>query len=297
MELKLQISNGSADGLITYLENFARFRQTLLLEVDPLNKCFVAKGLLENSSAIRYSSMPFEAANINVVSDSGNSDQRIRVGILNTLDKLIKIIRRFDTYLKQDKENVVYMNIKYDNALDNDKNDVLAAISITFKTKELTMKFDCFKVTEFRYLADSVFLEHIFHVTNETRFSITPEMVKNIISTSEIFSKKPTEDVIFFDIENSTVSVMDKLQSTNNDGELIGEPTYILTIANLDTSANQVNIPILRDTFIKMFGKTDENYDVIIGYYMASDGSTSIDRILFESQETKTKVVISKTII
>lgn len=297
MELKLQISNGSADGLITYLENFARFRQTLLLEVDPLNKCFVAKGLLENSSAIRYSSMPFEAANINVVSDSGNSDQRIRVGILNTLDKLIKIIRRFDTYLKQDKENVVYMNIKYDNALDNDKNDVLAAISITFKTKELTMKFDCFKVTEFRYLADSVFLEHIFHVTNETRFSITPEMVKNIISTSEIFSKKPTEDVIFFDIENSTVSVMDKLQSTNNDGELIGEPTYILTIANLDTSANQVNIPILRDTFIKMLGKTDENYDVIIGYYMASDGSTSIDRILFESQETKTKVVISKTII
>lgn len=297
MELKLQISNGSADGLITYLENFARFRQTLLLEVDPLNKCFVAKGLLENSSAIRYSSMPFEVANINVVSDSGNSYQRIRVGILSTLDKLIKIIRRFDTYLKQDKENVVYMNIKYDNALDNDKNDVLAAISITFKTKELTMKFDCFKVTEFRYLADSVFLEHIFHVTNETRFSITPEMVKNIISTSEIFSKKPTEDVIFFDIENSTVSVMDKLQSTNNDGELIGEPTYILNIANLDSPANQVNIPILRDTFIKMFGKTDENYDVIIGYYMASDGSTSIDRILFESQETKTKVVISKTII
>ena len=79
MELKLQISNGSADGLITYLENFARFRQTLLLEVDPLNKCFVAKGLLENSSAIRYSSIPFESANINVISDSGNSERNGRM--------------------------------------------------------------------------------------------------------------------------------------------------------------------------------------------------------------------------
>lgn len=297
MELKLQMGGGNADGLITYLENYAKIRQSLLLEIDVENKCFVAKGFVEDRSAIRYSSLNFEDANIQIVSTPENINSRIQVGILNNLDKLIKIVKRFGTYLNEG-ESTVNIIVKFDYAFNDKKDEVLAATSISFKTNQLSMKFDCFKVSEFCSLADSEFFDKIFHVTNETRFPLTEETIKNIVSTSDIVSLKSKEDVVIFGIENNRVFVMDKLKKTDSKGNLIQEPSFSLNIATLETeSSNEIYVPIRRETFIKMMGKADSNYDVIIGYLQLPDGSSVINRVLFDSKESATKVVISSVTV
>ena len=297
MELKLQISGGNASGLITYLENYAKIRQSLLLEIDVENKCFVAKGLVDDRSAIRYSSLNFEDTNIQIVSAPENINSRIQVGILSNLDKFIKIVKRFDTYLAAE-DAVVNIIVKFDYAFNDKKDEVLAATMISFKTKQLSMKFDCFKVSEFCSLPDSEFFNKIFHVTNEIRFPLTVDTIKNIVSTSDIVSMNARGDILIFEINNNQVSVMDKLVKTDDNGNIIQEPSFSLNIASLETSSsNEIYVPIRRETFIKMMGKADSNYEVIIGYHLLPDGSSTINRVLFESVTANTKVVISSVTI
>lgn len=294
MELKLQF-NGSADGLINYLENFAKIRPTLLLEVDTQERAFVAKGLVEDRSSVRYSSLKFEDTNLNFVSDNGDAQERIQVGILNQLPKFIKILKCFNDILKVtpkegEAQPTVDLLIRYDNTFDDAQHDVLGALSITLKSKTLSMKFDCFRISEFKHLTDEQFLKNVFNVSNETRIVLTQETISSIISTTDIVSVSPREDIVIFNINGDEVYVSDKLNDS--------EANFRMSITHLpEASSNAVQVAIKRDTFMKMLGKPDSDYEAIIGYSETRGGELAINRVLFASTTNTTKIVISSVTV
>ena len=52
MLLKLNL-NGSAEPFISYLKNYLRIRESLLLEIDTKTRAFVAKTYTEDKSSVR----------------------------------------------------------------------------------------------------------------------------------------------------------------------------------------------------------------------------------------------------
>ena len=298
MNLKLQISGGNADGLVAYLENYLRIRQSLLMEIDVQNRCFITKGFVDvMRTGIRYSVLKFEDSNILFVSDTGNATSRIQVGILNNLGNFIKIIKKFNSYLTTD-DSFVDVDIKYESALNDRHEECLGATSITFKSKDLKIKYDCFKVSELLSLTDSDYFDKIFKVTNGTRFLLKPENIRNIISISEIATVRSSDSYFYFDIKNGLVCATDTPTVYNGAGELLKESKYQYDISKVEGEPNsdEICIPLGLDNFIKLFGKEERDYYVTIGYTLMPDGTSTINRVLFESVDTKTSMVMSKEI-
>ena len=53
-----------------------------------------------------------------------------------------------------------------------------------------------------------------------------------------------------------------------------------------------IEIAINREKFIKMLDKGDDTYNIIIGKYTVN-GSNSVDRVLFDSVTSATKIIIA----
>lgn len=288
MQLKLRLS-GSAEPFVNYLKSYSRIRESLLLEVDTKQRAFVAKTFTEDKSAIRFASITFEEAKMTVVSDDGEAereDKRIKVGILIQLKKLIQIVERFGSEVDKDGNSNFDIIISYEPYIDHKKEVDFVSTQIQFKSKTLKMKMDGFRITELAYLPDDVFANNIFTLSESVSCEIGPDKISDIVKISEIIKLDPRKDALVFFVEGKTLSV--KNQGTSKEKE----PDFEYKIGDLDVEPGyEISLPVNREKFIKMLDKSSEVFKLILGKYTVN-GKNDIDRILFDSVNTTTKIVI-----
>lgn len=288
MLLKLKL-NGSVEPFVTYLKSYARIRESLLLEIDTQKKAFVAKTFTEDHSAIRFASLSFEDANIVIVSDDGESERgsaRIKVGILIQLKKFIQIVERFGSDVNSEGKSEFEINVSYEPALDKNKQLEYVSNQVQFASDVLKMKMNGFRNSELTYLSDEIFINNIFNVADSVSVNIDNAMISNIVKTSEIIKVDPRKDAVVFFNEGKTLSVRDTLDKKV-------EPNFVYKIGELDVEPNySIEVPVSREKFIKMLDKGSDVYRIIIGRYTVN-GSNSVDRVLFDSTTSETKIIIA----
>lgn len=288
MQLKLKL-NGSAEPFTNYLKSYSCIRESLLLEIDTERRAFVAKTFTEDKSAIRYASILFEDANIQIISDDDEQSRegkRIQVGILLQLKKLIEIVKRFGSETDKDGKSSFDINITYEPFVKPDKSVDFVSTQIQFQSKIMKMKMDGFRVTELPYLSDEVFANNIFTLAETVSCDITRDKIDDIIKTSKIIASDARKDVLVFFVDGKTLLVKNQVTSKDKEagfeyiiGELDKEPGY------------EIVLPINREKFVKMLDETNETFKLILGKFVIND-SNSVDRVLFDSVTSTTKIVI-----
>lgn len=280
---------GSTDKFVNYLKDFAKINSDLLLEIDPFNKQFIAKTFSPDRSAIRFSAVTFDDCGMLIEEHTRNSqvnvedNYRIKLGILQHLPKMIKIIERFQD---SKKFNII---INYDFLKDSsDTVTDCAAENIQFSSDTLTMKMDGFRISEFKYLPDDVFNNRISKIDNPVLFPISAISISNIIKTSDIIKIDSKKDALVFYVDGKDVYVKDLTSKDGKGRELPSNFTYKL--GTLPTVLNDaIRLVIFRERFIQMFDKTVDDYNILFG--KSIDGA--VDRLVMDSTTSNTKIVIS----
>ena len=289
MQLKLNL-NGSVDPFVTYLKNFVKIRPSLLIEIDTKMKAFVAKTFSEDRASVRFSSISFDACHMSVVSHDGEKelgDNRIKAGILIQLPKLIKIVERFGDVVDDNNNSHFDIVIDYDLLKNQEGGDDYVTTSISFVSDILKMKMDGFRISELKYLSDDKFNNVVFSVQDPVSFEISAATISSIIKTSDIIKVDGRKDALVFYVEGKEVFVKDFIAKDK-------PANFVYKIGELEAAPDYpIRAAIFREKFIDMMDKTDENYKVILGRRQAPSGDYVVDRILFDSLTTSTKVVIS----
>lgn len=286
--LKLNL-NGSSEPLVNYLKNFAKIQNSLLLEIDTEMKVFVAKIFTKDRSAIRFSSISFEDCSISIVSDNSKDRgaNRIKVGILIQLSKFIKIIERLGADVDKENNSNFIIRIEYDSLVSNGNTDYIATL-IAFENSYLKMKMDGFKLSELFYLPDDKFKNDIFNVDDPVILSLSADTVTSVIKATDIVKVDPLADVVRFYVEDKDVFVCD---TPNTDDAK--EPNFVYKLGTLEADPGYpISAVILREKFIQMVDKGDKGCKLILGHRKNSMGEYMVDRILFDSEDGMTKVVI-----
>lgn len=287
--LKLNL-NGSSEPLVNYLKSFAKIQNSLLLEIDTEMKVFVAKIFTKDRSAIRFSSISFEDCSISIVSDNSKErgTNRIKVGILIQLSKLIKIIERFGADVDKETNNSDFIiRIEYDSLTNAGGTDYIATV-IAFENSYLKMKMDGFKLSELFYLPDEKFKNDIFNVDDPVILNLSADTVSSVIKATDIVKVDPLADVVRFYVENKDVFVCDAPSADDTK-----EPNFVYKLGTLEADPGYpISAVILREKFIQMVDKGDKGCKLILGHRKNSMGEYMVDRILFDSEDGMTKVVI-----
>lgn len=286
--LKLNL-NGNSEPLVNYLKTFAKIQNSLLLEIDTELKVFVAKIFTRDRAAIRFSSISFEDCSISIVSDSckERGTNRIKVGILIQLSKLIKMIERFGADVDKEGKSDFIIRIDYDTLTSNDSTDYIAT-TIAFENSYLKMKMDGFKITELFYLPDEKFKNDIFNVEDPVILPLSSETINSVIKATDIVKVDPLADIVRFYIEGNKVYVCDADKDSDSK-----EPNFVYELGSLESAPGYpVSAVILRDRFIQMVDRSDKGCKLILGHRKNSVGEYIVDRILFDSEDGMTKVVL-----
>lgn len=287
--LKLNL-NGSAEPLVNYLKNFAKIQNSLLLEIDTDMKVFVAKIFTRERSAVRFSSISFEDCSISIVSDNSKErgSNRIKAGILIQLNKLIKMIERFGSDTNKEGKSDFIIRIDYDTLVNNGNTDYIATV-IAFENSYLKMKMDGFKLSELFYLPDDRFKNDIFNVDDPVILPLPADTINSVIKAMDIMKVDPHADIVRFYVENKDVYVCD-----STGGENAKEPNFVYKLGTLENDPGYpISAVILCEKFIQMVDKSDKPCKLILGHRKNSIGDYVVDRILFDSEDGMTKVVIS----
>lgn len=287
MKLKLNLS-GSVEPLENYLKKFWRIRESLLLEIDTKERALVAKTYTEDRSCVCFSSVSFDSCGISIVSDDGEAergDARIKLAIFQQLRKFIQVVERFGSEIGSDEDSHIEINITYDPLVNKDGTTDWCTTQTQFVSKLLKIKLDGFRVSEFNYISDETFKTRIFNVSDEVTVDIAPAAVLNIVKTSDIVKTDERLDALIFFNDGKKLYVKDQ---GNTEGAT--EPNFELFLGEFDKAPEyEILLSINRDKFIRMLNKTDETYRIILGK-SAADGK--VDRILFDSKESVTKIII-----
>lgn len=290
--LKLNL-NGSSEPLVNYLKSFAKIQNSLLLEIDTDLKAFVAKIFTKDRGAIRFSSISFEDCSISIVSDTSNDrgSNRIKAGILIQLSKFIKMIERFGADVDKETNNSDFIiRIEYDALNNGDNTDYIATV-IAFENSYLKMKMDGFKLSELFYLPDVKFKNDIFNVDDPVRLSLSADTLNSVIKALDIVKVDPLADIVRFYVEDKDVFVCDAY--TGIDAANAKEPNFVYKLGTLEADPGYpISAVILREKFIQMVDKGDKGFTLILGHRKNSMGEYMVDRILFDSEDGMTKVVI-----
>ena len=285
MNLKLNLK-GSVKPFANYLLNFAKIRNSLLLEIDTVHRSFVAKTFTEDHASVRFSSISFDECNMKVVSHVGEEklgEDRIKTAILLQLPRLVQILERFGDDADEHGDSDFDIIVDYDSVSISGETNFVAT-TISFSSATLKMKMDGFRVQEFKYLSDEVFENTVFHVDNPRTFVLSPDTISSIVKTSEIIKIDPKKDGLTFFTKGTDVFVKDYVQDKSK------QPNFIFKIGKLDEAPEKdMSMSIFRERFLQMLGKTDETFNVILGKSV----NKVVDRLLFDSATTSTKVVIS----
>lgn len=279
MVLKLK-TKGSSAPFADYLKKFAKVRKSLLLEIDPNKECFVAKTYTEDHSVVFASTLSFENAGFEIVEHKGDTNgNRIKLGVVVNLDKLIKIVNQFGSNFE--------MTFNYD-VLTNDEKEDYICQEVSFKSNILKMKMNGSKIGEFQYLPDDTFENVVFKVTDEVRVPVSADTVSTAIKTSAIAAIDPKKDSLIFYIEDGALFVKDNTGKDENGDDRASNFEYKLAELT-DAPTYPVRLPISREKFVLVLDGNSEAFEVIIGKDVRGD----LSRILFASTETDTKIVIS----
>lgn len=283
---------GNSEPLVSYLKNFAKIRNSLLLEIDTEIKAFVAKIFTTDRSAIRFSSITFDECSISIVSDNGKNRNgaRIKAGILIQLNKLIKILERFGSDVDNEGKSNFIIRVDYD-IMNNNGADDFVATSIIFENDQLRMKMDGFKISELIYLDDEKFKNDIFNVEDPVTLTLTPDTISSVVKTTDIIKVDAHSDIMCFYVKGKDVFICDRqIDVTAADTE----PNFVYKIGLLDAEPDyEISANILREKFIQMMDKVNCNYKLILGHRATGSGEYVVDRILMDSENGSTKVVIA----
>ena len=279
MKLHLH-AHGSTEQFSNYLKKFGKLRKSLLLEIDPAQQKFVCKSFTEDRAVVRYSDLSFADTNLEIVKSDDIGDNRIKLGIVVTLDKIIKILDRFDSNFD--------LTFNFD-TLNTDAGTDYVCESVDFKSSVLKMRIAGSKITEFYHLTDEVFNERVFKVNDSVSILANADAIHNIIKTSEIVAIDPKKDSLIFYTKDNSLLVKDDTGKDANGLEK--EPNFEYLIAeNVSVPAYPVRIPVARDKIVNVLSDNKEDYDIILG----KDVSGNVSRILFQSKQSNTKIVISR---
>ena len=288
MHLKLNL-HGSVDPLVTYLKNFAKIRPSLLIEIDTNSKSFVAKTFSEDRASVRFSAISFADCNTTVISNDGEKEvgqNRIKVGILIQLTKLIRIVERFGADVDDKGLCNFDIDVEYNKLVNPDKTTDFVTTTLSFSSSALKMKMDGFRITELAYLPDDVFANNIFNLSDAVSCEISGDKISDIAKISEIIKLDPRKDALVFFVEGNVLSVKNQGNSKEK------EPDFVYKIGEFDIEPDyEIHLPVNREKFIKMLDKTSETFKLILGKFTVN-GSNAVDRVLFDSTNTTTKIVI-----
>lgn len=216
MELKLK-STGSTNEFISWLKGFKDIESSLLLEVDLKTNEFIAKSFPAEKSVVKYSKIDFETAGYEFVylkDNQGNdieeltetSENRIKVGLLNILPKVINVTNMFsqtdhDLIIEFNLcNNVVYATYpQTDNA-----NSVKEYQGMFLKliSKSLTMSVRCSEISKnFQKCTDEVFLTKACYIGNPATYEISTETLSNLSKITALFSSDERDKIKFYSKE------------------------------------------------------------------------------------------------
>lgn len=286
---------GSSSQFVNYLKDFQKISRSLLLEIDPFNRQFIAKTFSENRNAIKFSAISFDDCNMQI-SAHEQADElkdlryRIKLGILVQLPKIISIIERFESDAKD--ENSFDIIINYDVLRDasGGVSDFIAE-TIQFNSSFLTMKMDGFRPAEFRYLPDDQFNNSIFKLTDSVDFLMPSAVIASVIKTSDIVKIDPNKDTLVFYVEGKDVYVKDYTGKDKSGKD--NQSNFVYKIGELDAEPGYpVRVMIFRNMFIQFLDKSADDYTVFFGKSV----NGAVDRLCMQTVSDKgavSKVVIS----
>ena len=292
--------DGNAEPFVNYLKNFAEISASLLLEIDPTEKAFIAKSFTTDKASVRYSSISFEDCKAVVVSDEGAGKVepgRIRVGILHYLPKFISMLKmaapKIDPKAEAKEGEVPGFNIKidYDYMMSKVGTKDLTATQIVVESSDLKMNMNGFRTNEFRYLADDKF-NSIFKAEDPIHFDMSAAMISQIVKTSDIIKIDPNKDALDFYVDGKTVHVRSNL-SGEKGSKSTAPSGFDQVIAELpEAPSYEISANIFREKFVVMMNKCEDDYEVSMGLHRSVDGD-KVDRILFKSKNSNTKIILS----
>lgn len=284
--------DGSSEKFISYLKNFSKISSSLLLEIDPFKKQFIAKTFSEDKSAVRFSAVSFDECNMQVLESIDATEQgeyRIKLGVLVQLPKMIKILERFENDIDANAKNTFNIIINYD-FLKNNEGEVIDCVAenIQFSSNILNMKMDGFRPSEFKYLSDDVFNDKVFKIDNPVEFEIDSATIANIVKTSDIIKIDPKKDALVIYVDGKDVYVKDLTGKDSKGRDIPSNFTYKLGTLPAELGF-EVRLPIFRERFIQLLDKVDEDFTILFGKSVTGE----VDRLAMKSTSTATKMVIS----
>lgn len=279
MTLDLQLK-GSTKKFANYLKKFSKIRKTLLLELDAENRYFIAKSPTEDRASVYYSAISFDECGIVYLAKEGaETPGRIRIGIINQLDKVISILESFEKELSASEDAVIGISVTYSGQFDAEGNEVPSATRLAFSSNKVTIKYDTFRVKEFKYMSDSVLFENVMAVENPISFEFSADTINDVIGISEIVKTGERNETMAFSCDGDAIYVSN---SKNPDDE-----KYRIKVAELEPKGNpDFALAIQRDAFIRMLSKPE-------GSYLVSIGANDKSKIVFDSQFDTTKVAVA----
>lgn len=290
--LKLNLK-GSVKPFSVYLTNFLKVNPSILLEIDTVQRMFVAKSVTGDRGAIRFSAISFDDANISVISDTLDTrgDARIKVGILIQLSKLIKIVERFGQETDKEGNPDFIIKVTYDKLDTPDGKFDYVATSIGFESTQLKMRMDGFKISELRYMSDDEFSKNMFNVSDPVKMKITAADISSIAKTSDIIKIDAKNDALVFYAEGNELFIKERTRPNS-------EPCFVFKLGEFEAEPSfKIDAAISRIKFIDLLDHTDEDFEIILGQRSRAIGNNPsmmmVDRILFDSINSNTKVVIS----
>lgn len=254
-------STGNTAGFENWLTAFKTINDSLLIEVDTNKEQFVAKTHTVNKDIVKYGKISFESAGYKVAKiinrenkeisleewNSENNNNRIMIGILNILDKFIKVVDRFSG---TDGHKMIFEFVGEQKFVSDE---------IMFQSAALDMTVRCADVDEFTYIDDSQFFNKIANIQNPLSFSVTNDIGKSLIDISGIFAMDVKKDIL----ELKTVKV-------DNDWLLHAidrsNGTYDYKLAYLESGDNPIetSLPVIRNTYFMATKGDSENYLITV---------------------------------
>lgn len=267
MQLVLK-NTGQTSNFITWLKGFKDINPTILVEVDLVDKKFVAKCFPDTRSIVKYSEISFETAGYEIeelLDNDDNSlltskkeltseyanvftgDNRIKVGIYSVLPKVIYVASMY----ADDIDHTIVLHFDISNNVKYVSSDKAMkqyqAEKLVFNSKSLTMTINCSVLSEFfRFLSDAT-LQTMLQFPGEISNTITPETISNLNRISLLFNSEKTRSSIKFytkkeDDGNWALYAFDEVNKTYN---------YLLGYYTDDQeNISETSIVILRENFI-----------------------------------------------
>ncbi len=245
-------STGDNTGFENWLKSFKEINDSLLIEVDVENKCFITKTYTTEKTIVKYGSLTFEQANYEVeYSDEFNG--RVYVGVFQYLDKFIRVVNSF---VKDDHT----LTIEFD---DNGKGQLVAS-SITFKSNELQMVLPGSIMDEFVIITDDQFKNNIATIDAPMCFNVSNENVKKLLDYSSIMSSDAKKDVLAFDVVEENGKYV--LVATDNNSKSFHFKVGMLDESTVldDTDISNAYGAIIRNNFILTTKNDTEESKLII---------------------------------